>query len=792
MNSLCLLRKEEGFKCINALLIFFIIIFSVENASAAEAKKSTVKSTIAVKELAIPRVQLIGNRKVTSEMVENLIRKNISYPIDESVIDRFLIALYNTNLFMDVKIDFDQSQNLLKIQVQENKIVRNLEIKKIKEVKDEELKGFTESRRMVVFNEYSLNQTIRELHEFYMNLGYINVEITKEIKDVSDDMVDVIVKVNKHKKLKIEQITFIGNEHFSKDELVDSIFFQENSVLKFFSSKTSFNKAAEPKNKELLKNFYLNQGYIDFKLLNSKVEYDLKKNRTHITFEIDEGRQYKIKDISLISDFEIDEKVRKEVNKNIGEIYSQQKIDISRRIIKKYLTEKKFYSDIVIENKKLPNDEVNLIYKIKEVKSNFIEKIVILGNTRTKDSVIRNQVSLHEGDIFDVSEMQASYRRIYNLGFFETVDLDYQKDANNKITLTITVTEKKTGELNLGAGYSNLNGLFGKVYYLQNNLMGTGDTMDFGIEKGASSFRFKGSYFRQNVFDSLLGGGFGIFYSKDDNDKLDFKELEYGGKLMTSVPLYRDLTLGLQYSIKSTDIHNVSSHASQYIRDNQGKTISSTISYKVAYDKRDIIEYPLNGYYVLFSQNIAGLGGDKHYVSTELSTYFYKTLAYYNNSHENDDAIVFQFKNNAGYLKSYSGYNLRIEDRFFLSEVRGFEMISGISPRDREGKAIGGDEYIYGSAQIEFPIKFMKELNLKGHVFVDYGTTFNVNKLFLDKRLHIDEQLSSNHKSLRVSTGVGITMDTPIAPIGIDFGVPIVSNKSDIINHIYFSIAKRF
>ena len=774
----------------NILFVVFALLLIYNNdINSLEKKKEVIHNNA---NHALPRIQLTGNKKITVDMIENLVRKNITYPIDGAVINRFLIALYNTNLFMDVKIEFDQSVNLLKIQVQENKIVRNLEIKGIKEVKDEELKKFAESKSMTIFNEYGLNQTIKELHEFYVDSGYVNVDITKEIKNINDEMVDVIVTVKKHKKPKIEEITFVGNNHFSSEELSDVIFFQKHGILKFFSSKTSYIKALDPKNKELLENFYFNHGYIDFKLLNSDADYDLKRNRTKIMFEIEEGNQYKINDISVVSDLKIDEKILKEIDKNKGQIYNQQRINITKKLIKTYLTTNKYYSDIKIDQKKISSNVVNLTYKITEVKANFIEKIIILGNTRTKDSVIRNQVSLHEGDVFDVSEMQASYRRIYNLGFFETVDLDYQRDKNNKIILTISVTEKKTGELNLGVGYSNLNGIFGKIYYLQNNLLGSGDNMDFGLERGSNSFRFKSSYFKQNVFNSLLGAGVGVFYNKDDNDRLHFKDLEYGGKVMTSLPLYKDLTLGLQYSLKSTDIYDVHENASQYTKDNQGKTLSSMASYKIAYDKRDIIEYPTDGYYLLFSQDVAGLGGDKKYFSSEISTYYYKTLAYLNNSKENDDAIVFQLKNNAGYRKSYSGYNLRIDDRFFLSETRGFEMISGISPRDMQGKAIGGDEYFFGSAQIEFPLKLIKEFNLKAHVFVDYATLINVNKFFLDKTAGINEQLSPGSDKLRVSTGIGLSIDTPIAPIGIDFGVPIVFDKSDIITHIYFSISKRF
>jgi outer membrane protein insertion porin family len=215
--------------------------------------------------------------------------------------------------------------------------------------------------------------------------------------------------------------------------------------------------------------------------------------------------------------------------------------------------------------------------------------------------------------------------------------------------------------------------------------------------------------------------------------------------------------------------------------------------YQFIYDKRDLIEYPTSGYYINFSQDFAGLGGDKHYVSSELSTRFYKTLFYLDELKSNKNAIVFQLKNNFGVVNPYNNYVLRIEDRFFLSEFRGFRQVSGISPRDHEKKPIGGDKYFFGSAQIEMPINLFQDFDIKGHVFVDYGKVLvDKEKIFSKDDLLNDSSKIFNSEKIRVSAGIGLYIITPIAPIQVAIGKPLRwESELDHRKYIYFSLNKR-
>jgi outer membrane protein insertion porin family len=733
---------------------------------------------------------LNGNKISTRATIEGVIKKYLEYPVNEVVINRILIALYNTDLYSDVKINFNSSTNTFTINIDENRLVDSLTFHGFKLVKDPNLQKKIETRKDFMLNLYKLEETIKELQEYCINAGYLNAEIKKEIRDLANGKIDVTVRLTKHKKLQIENIEFIGNTAFNKKTLLDETFFKERSLLKFFSPKTSYNPAIEDQNRELLKNFYYNNGYIDFRFLGTKVDYDYNNRKSYIKFEIEEGNQYRVNNTQIIASTKIPDGIKDAVKNFRSNIYNQKKVDSIKALIKKYLDKNNYYSDITIQQIKVSNNKIDIVYCVKEVKSNYIDKIVITGNTRTKDYVIRNQLTLHEGDIFDISQIQTSYRRIYNLGFFENVSLDYRKDNDGKITVVIDVLEKKTGEINFGAGYSSFSGIFGKIYYRQSNFLGSGDVVDFGVQKSLHNTGIQGSFYKNNIFGSLLGGGFGAFYNADENEYLDYKIREFGARINTVVPLYEDLNLGLQYLIKNSDVYGVKDTASDYINERKGKTTSSVITYKLSLDKRNLINNTTDGYYLLLSQSVAGIGGDKKFVSTELLTYFYKTLFYWNDSYDDRDAIVFAIKNNAGYIAGYGNYSLRIDDRFFITDIRGFETIDGISPRDTKGKAIGGDMYWVGNAQVEVPIRFIKDLELSGHFFVDYGTLKSIQDVTINNVSVIDA--NTNLNKIRLSTGIGFTLNTSIAPLTIDLSMPLIYDSKDVLNKISFSMSKRF
>jgi outer membrane protein insertion porin family len=783
-----------------SLLLFFVLLICNFNNIDAKSKKIKnidnylSKKSFDEKNFHNIQIKISGSKRVTNGMIENIVKNNFSKfknqkYTKEEFLNHLIKSLYKTNLFQDVKINFQN--NIIEISVVENKIVRNLIIKGAKELNDEELKKLTQNQENTIFNEYNFNQLLKELNEYYVENGFLNVEIQREIKEIDENTVDVFVKIKRSKKPKISQIQFIGNKNFSREVLAENIFFKEYSIMRFFNPKVTYKRDLEELNEEALKNFYLNRGFIDLQLTNNEIIFDPLENRTKLVFELDEGNQYKIEKININSFISLSDDIKKNILKNEKETYNQRKLTGISKQIKRELSKKKVYAEIDMENKKTSDNQVIVTFNIKQIKSNYIEKIIILGNTRTKDSIIRNQILLHEGDILDIGLVQASYRRIYNLGFFETVTLDHKEDDSGKITLIINVVEKKTGDAKFKFGYSTLNGTYGGIEYAQNNLFGNGNKFNVEIDKSARNFNISSFYYKNNLLESMIGGGIGFFYEDKENEQLDYKDMEYGGRLVTSIPIYEDLNLALKYTLKTNEIYDIGDNASDYTKENHKQKTTSSFFYKLTYDKRNIADYPTEGYLISASQDIAGLGGDKYFVSNEASGQFYKTLFYFNDSQEEKDAVVLQLKANFGYIYDYNNYNLSTDDRYFLTKVRGFEIYSGISPKDARGKPLGGDEYYFGTAQIEFPMKVLQDFNIKGHIFMDYGNLIS-RKALSNLDVDINHEVKFNIDKIRMSIGAGLSMETPFAPIGIDFALPIFYDKTDVIKHVHFSIGKNF
>lgn len=793
MKFLKFIRK----KILIIFIMFFFYTLSIKlnfnNINAIE------KNIIKYEKYKGPQIILNKNNIISENFIKRLIIKNDlnSKILSESEINRLLIKMYETNLFNDIKIEYKNS--ILYINIEENKIISRFEINGDKQLKNNKnLEEMINLKPGKAFNEYEFDSILKKTIEFYKDLGYLNVNIKKSIKYIKNsNLVEVKINIIKGDIPKISKIFFKGNKIISNSRLKEELFFKEYNLLKIFSPKAKFVNGLSKMNSENLEKFYKKNGFLDYKLISEDIIFNPKTNNIDIFFEIYEGQRFIIDEISVDTKFPLNAKINKIIYSLYNDVYNKTKLDLDSKEIKKLLAREKINADVSYEYERKSNglkNSIKLIYKIKNGHNIFIDKINISGNTRTKDSVIRNQITIHEGDLFNIDAIETSYRRIYNLNFFENIALDYKKSLKEGMfDIFIDLEEKKTGQVEFRASYQTSNTSFiAGVSYHEKNIFGTGNTLGFSAQKGKNFLSLSSSYYKNNIFGTILGAGFSVFYQDSRNDKLLFDTRDYGFSVNTSVPLFEDLYIKLRYTLKSNNIHNISPDASETVKSSKKTTTSSALSYELIYDKRNFIDYPTSGYYLEFLQEINGIGGDKYFLLNDLSFKFYKTLFNLDELKSNKNAIVFQFKNNAGIIKPFNNYTLSINDRFFLSQFRGFEDFSGISPMDINGKTIGGDRYIFGTAQIEAPINFAKDFNAKFHIFVDYGNLFvDKNNVFSNQDIENNniEILSSNN--LRASAGFGIYFETPLAPIHIALGYPIIYDKElDKKKYIYFAMSR--
>ena len=735
---------------------------------------------------------LKGANRTKKESIENLIKTHLNNEINEENLNQLLTILYETNLFKDVKIDY--TNDILTIYVDENKIIRNVIIKGDNAIKDKGLKEKINLQPGVLLNQDELEQLRKKVIAHCKEIGYFNAIVEKNIEDLDANYVDVSLNIKKGKLPKIKEIKFTGNSAFTSEQLEKALIFKKYNLLRFFSKMTSYHKDLVTMNKEEIEKFYTRHGYLNFKLLNTDVRLS-DEGKLIISFDIEEGRQFIVSDIKVKTDLPVPESALKIIYSGKNKVFNRPKFENDLKKINHAMQREKIYADINFDYKEVAGNKIDLIFDVQLMKNHFIGKIYIYGNSRTQDFVIRNQISLHEGDIFNPESIQASYRRIYNLGFFDNVQIEHKIDPEtNKINLIVNVIEKRTGELEFKAGYSSINGLLGGVGYYEKNVLGAGNILGFSIQKGANQFATSTSYYQNNIFDSVLGAGASLFYDNYRNEKLHFNNRDYGGTVSTSIPLYDNLFLNLRYGLKFNKIYDVAEAASENIKAQKPKTTSSSVMYQFVFDRRNIIDYPTNGYYLAFSQDFAGIGGDKHYVSSEITTRVYKTLFNFGADVSDEKSLVLQIKNNFGHLLPFKDYVLRIDDRFFLSELRGFEQINGVCPRDKKDKVLGGDKYFFGSIQVEAPIPLVRDFDIKAHAFIDYGAiSVHQENIFTQEDIMNEKAEIFNNKKLRLTMGVGINFSLPmIGLIGIDFGIPLLyDNKLDKRQKIYFSMGKK-
>jgi outer membrane protein insertion porin family len=419
---------------------------------------------------------------------------------------------------------------------------------------------------------------------------------------------------------------------------------------------------------------------------------------------------------------------------------------------------------------------ITLTYEIREGPRVYVERIDIEGNIRTLDRVIRREFRLVEGDAFNTSLLRRSRKRIQNLGFFQSVEMvNVPGSAPDRTVVTVDVEEQATGDLAFGLGFSSAVGPLGTVSLRERNLLGRGQDLRLGFTLSGNQTQLDLSFTEPYFLERNVSAGFDLFRVITEQDESSFDREAIGGSLRAGYNLSENLRQVLRYTLEFSKISNVDSGASSVIKADQGEDIESSIGQTLTFDTRDARFDPREGYVARLGNTLAGLGGDVRYIKTTLGgSYHYPVF-------EDVTATV------AGEVGNITGLadDTRASDRFFIggSSLRGFEF-AGIGPRDTDGgDALGGKHYYTGTLELSFPVGLPEELNVRGRVFTDVGSLWDLDN---SSATVVDEN------SMRASVGVGFSWLSPFGPIVIDFGFPVMKEDFDNTESVTFSFGTRF
>jgi len=760
-------------------LAFGMLGMASHLARAQQSGPSLAPAQDVVSEGVIEGIRVEGNQRIEAPTIRSYMVVEIGDPFDPAALDQSLKNLYATGLFDDVALRREGDE--LVVIVVENPIINRIAFEGNRRLDDEVLSNEVQLRPRVVYTRSRVQNAVSRILELYRRNGRFATTVEPKVIVLDQNRVDLVFEINEGPLTDVSRIVFIGNEAFDDDTLRDVIQTREAAWYRFLTSDDTYDPDRLAFDQELLRRFYLARGYADFNVGSAIAELTPDGRNFVITFTLDEGDRYDFGTIDLESrlpDLE-PEQLRQLITTEAGEVYNADQIEDSIVALSEEIGELGYaFVEIEPVPTKDPEERViDLTYVINEGSRVYIERIDIVGNLRTLDEVIRREFRVDEGDAFNTALLRRSRQRIENLGYFERVEMNTQPGSSpDKTRIEVEVSERSTGELSFGAGFSTSDGPLGDIRLTERNLLGRGQSVraEFTISSRTQQLDF--SFTEPYFLDLDLAAGFDLFRRRTDfQSEGSFDQKSLGGTLRASYPLTERWRHGLRFTVRQDEITDVDESASRFIREEEGDNLTILVGQDLTYDVRDTRFLPSDGYLIRLEQDVAGLGDTQFIRHEATASYYYPFTPNW----------VLNLAARGGYIFGYGGENVRLFDRFFLGgqTLRGFKF-AGVGPRDiTTDDALGGNLLFTTTAEQRFPLGLPEELRMFGRVFVDAGTLTD---------LDVNGPEIADSGSIRASAGVGLSWLSPLGPIAIDLSQAFLKEDEDETEFFRLSFGTRF
>jgi outer membrane protein insertion porin family len=727
----------------------------------------------------IREIRVEGNQRIEAATVRSYMVVAPGEPFDPAKLDQSLKNLFATGLFDDVSIRREGDDVV--VTLVENPIINRIAFEGNLRLDDDVLTSEVQLRPRVVYTRSRVQNAVSRILELYRRNGRYGATVEPKVIQLPQNRVDLVFEINEGPLTEIERIVFIGNEAFDDDELREVIQTKESAWYRILTTDDTYDPDRLAFDQELLRRFYQARGYADFNVRSAIAELTPDGKSFVITFTVDEGEPYEFGEIAIDSrlrDLE-PEQLRELLQTETGETYNADQIENSIVALTEEIGELG-YAFVEI-NPSPTKDEakhiIDLTYVINEGSRVYIERIDIVGNVRTLDEVIRREFRLAEGDAFNTALLRRSRQRIQDLGFFDTVELEtLPGSAPDKTRIEVAVTERSTGELSFGAGFSTSDGPLGDIRLSERNLLGRGQSLSASFTISARTQEIDLSFTEPYFLDLDLAAGFDLFRRETDfQSEGSFDQTTTGGTLRASYPLTEHLRHGLRATVREDQISGVSDNASIFIQEEEGSSLTALLGHTLTYDVRDTQFLPSDGYLIRFDQSVADYGADTRFLRNELLVSYYYPFF--------PDWVI-NLAARGGYIHGL-GEDVRLFDRFFLGgdTLRGFEF-AGVGPRDRTtDDALGGNLLYTGTAELRFPLGLPEELRIFGRTFVDAGTLYDSDA---------NGPQVEDSSQIRAAAGAGLSWLSPLGPISVDLAQAFLKNREDRTQFFFINFGTRF
>jgi len=748
----------------------------------------------------IADIQIKGNSSISTATIVNRLKIQPGDIFEESALNKELKRLYAMGFFSDVFIEVEEHAEgiLVMITVVEKPLIADIKFQGNVKLKRSKLLNKITIKEGALLDFNQIANDVSAIKSYYVDEGYYHVNVEYRIEtNETGDRADVIFVIDEGMALRVKQIDFEGNFSIPSGELKKLMSIR---TAWWFIRKGAFDEEKFESDLARIATYYRTKGFLDVQT-SSRVEYSENDKDIYITVVIDEGKKYLVGDIKVTGELAFPgEEVRDLILMRTDDPFDYEMMKEDIENVRLFYYDRGYMNaEIDMQHRYNPTtDRMDLTYIIDSHDEIYVGRINILGNTKTRDNVIRREVRVYPGERYDGKSLRRSKERIYNLGFFEDVYFETvpteEKDVKD---LNVTVKETKTGEFSFGGGYSSIDSFIGFAQIRQKNF----DIMDFPAFTGGGqdlTVRAEVGSSRTNYFLSwtdpwILGYpllfGFDVYREQHDRSGISgygYDETRTGGSLRFGKELTEYLAMGLIYNLEEVKISSIPDNATEALRKESGTNLISRLTWNVSYDRRDNRFSPTKGFITGCSLENAGgfIGGDKDFVKGWFHGSYYHSII---------ENVVLELKGRVGLSDNYGDSDdIPIYERYFAggaTTIRGYEQ-RAVGPRDPGSNvAIGGEALVIGNAEVTFPI--YKNM-IKGAVFYDVGNVWaSVRDIFSGN--DTDVSGSKHSGGYKQGTGIGVRVKTPIGPVKLDYGFPLNDNYDDEKEgQFYFSVSHGF
>jgi outer membrane protein insertion porin family len=744
------------------------------------------------------RVDVAGNQRIEADTIRAYAGIEPGVPVSPEQVNLAVRNLFDTGLFEDVQVAPEAGR--LVITVVENPTINQIAFEGNDALDDDALTEAIQLRPRLAYSVAAAEADAQRIIEAYRAAGRYAASVNPVIIRQPENRVDLVFEIQEGRPTSVQRVNFVGNEAFSDRRLRRVIQTNQANWASFIFGGTTYDADRLELDRELLRQFYLERGYIDFQVLSSTAQLVPERNGFFLSFTVSEGERYDFGQVSVSSavpglnatDFQ---PLLAPVAG--GGVYNVRLVD---RVVQRmaYQAGQAGYAFVEIRPQVTRNPAtrtVDINFQLVEGQRVFVERIDISGNTRTLDRVIRRQFRIVEGDAFNSREVREAEDRIRGLGYFKEASVNVREGTTPDLALIdVRVEEQPTGSLSLGGAYSSSEGLSAQISLTERNFLGRGQTFTATISASSEFANYELGFYEPALFDRDLLAGFSIFYRDRNYEEQSFNTSSIGIEPRVGFPLSENGRLTLRYRLSQDGIDDVQDDTSRVIQGEEGELITSAVGFTYAYDRRNSVVDPTAGFILTVNQQFAGLGGDVTHSKTQGTARAYTSFF--------DEDLVLSAELEGGVIVSQDG--TRITDRFTTGgdSFRGFAR-NGVGPRDFCGDvdeaactvpqedlevddALGGNYYSVLRLDASFPIGLPEEYGIYGGLFADAGSLWGLDET-AGSMGEIDDGFH-----LRAAAGVSLFVDTPFAPLRFNYAVPLKREDYDVVERFRFSIQTRF